>query len=92
MNDDCRCHRGSYSNAEEVHKSDDCRKLILESCFWKDGVCGMEFDVINFDEELKNFKPALEVEDAEDAIYSNDAPDVTDLINMIMEKLPEKKN
>lgn len=48
--------------------------------------------MINFDEELKNFKPALEVEDAEDAIYSNDAPDVTDLINMIMEKLPEKKN
>lgn len=68
------------------------QRQCISVLLFESGVCGMEFGVINFDEELKNFKPALEVEDAEDAIYSNDAPDVTDLINMIMEKLPEKKN
>ena len=37
--------------------------------------------MIDFDEEIKKFKPSLEVEDAEDAIYNNDVPDITDLIN-----------
>lgn len=43
--------------------------------------------MINFEEEIKKFQPSLEVEDAEDAIYSNDVPDITDLINKIMEDL-----
>ena len=34
--------------------------------------------VINFEEELKKFQPSLEVEDAEDAIYKNDVPDIGD--------------
>ncbi len=40
--------------------------------------------MINFDEEIKKFQPSLEVEEAEDAIYSNDVPDVTDIINKIL--------
>jgi hypothetical protein len=36
--------------------------------------------MINFEEELKNFKPSLEVEEAEDAIYNHDLTDVTDII------------
>lgn len=43
--------------------------------------------MIDFDEEIKKFKPSLEVEDAEDAIYNNDVPDITDLINKIVEDL-----
>ena len=39
----------------------------------------------DFEEEIKKFKPCLEVEDAEDAIYNNSVPDVTDLINKILE-------
>ncbi len=35
--------------------------------------------MINFEEELKKFKPSLEVGDAEKAIYDNNAPDMTDL-------------
>ena len=31
-----------------------------------------------------------EVEDAEDAIYNNDVPDITDLINKIVEDLSDK--
>ena len=41
--------------------------------------------MIDFDEEIKKFQPSLEVEDAEDAIYNNNVPDVTDLINKILE-------
>lgn len=46
--------------------------------------------MIDFDEEIKKFKPSLEVEDAEDAIYNNDVPDITDLINKIVDDLSDK--
>lgn len=46
--------------------------------------------MIDFDEEIKKFKPSLEVEDAEDAIYNNDVPDITELINKIVEDLSDK--
>lgn len=46
--------------------------------------------MIDFDEEIKKFKPSLEVEDAEDAIYNNDVPDITDLINKIVEDLSDR--
>ena len=46
--------------------------------------------MIDFDEEIKKFNPSLEVEDAEDAIYNNDVPDITDLINKIVEDLSDK--
>ena len=46
--------------------------------------------MIDFDEEIKKFKPSLEVEDAEEAIYNNDVPDITDLINKIVEDLSDK--
>ena len=42
--------------------------------------------MINFEEELKKFRPSLEVEEAEDAIYNQDMTDVVDLlVNMIRE-------
>ena len=33
---------------------------------------GTGINMINFEEELKNFKPSLEVEEAEQAIYRHD--------------------
>ena len=36
--------------------------------------------MINFEEELKKFHPSLEVEDAVDAIYSQDLTDIADLL------------
>lgn len=36
--------------------------------------------MINFEEELKKFHPSLEVEDVEDAIYSQDLTDIADLL------------
>ena len=38
----------------------------------------------SFEEELKNFQPSLEVEEAEDAIYNHDLTDVTDIITEIL--------
>lgn len=40
--------------------------------------------MINYEEELKNFKPSLEVEEAESAIYNHDLTDVTDIINELI--------
>lgn len=40
--------------------------------------------MINFEEELKNFHPSLEIDEAEDTIYNQDLTDMADLlVNMI---------
>lgn len=44
--------------------------------------------MIDFEEELKRFKPAMEVEDAADVIRRSDLTDMID----IMKKLTEEKN
>ncbi len=36
--------------------------------------------MLDFEEELKKFRPSLEVDEVEDAIYSHDLADLTDLI------------
>lgn len=41
--------------------------------------------MIDFDEEIRKFRPSLEVEDAEDAIYNKDMPDITDVMNRIVD-------
>ena len=42
--------------------------------------------MINFEDEVKKFKPCLEVEEAEEAIYAYDTKDVTEILNeMILE-------
>lgn len=45
--------------------------------------------MIDFEEELKKFKPSLEVEEAEEAIYSRDLTDMTDILK---EMLKDAKN
>ena len=40
--------------------------------------------MINFEKELKNFQPSLEVEEDEAAIYNHDLTDVTDIITEIL--------
>ncbi len=42
--------------------------------------------MIDFEEELKKFKPSLEVEEAEDAIYNRDLPDMTDILLEMMKR------
>ena len=44
--------------------------------------------MIDFEEELKRFKPSLEIEEAEDAIVKGDLTDMTDIM---MELIKERK-
>ena len=36
--------------------------------------------MINFEEELKKFKPSLEIEDAEDIIYNQELEDMSEVL------------
>ncbi len=43
--------------------------------------------MINFEEELKNFKPSLEVEEAEQAFYNHELTDMTDVLQEILQDM-----
>lgn len=42
--------------------------------------------MLDYEEELKKFKPSLEVEEIEDAVYQEDLSDMTDLLKQIMDQ------
>ncbi|WP_265104918.1 hypothetical protein [Ruminococcus turbiniformis] len=42
--------------------------------------------MLNYEEELKKFKPSLEAEEIEDAVYQEDLSDMTDLLKQAMEQ------
>ena len=42
--------------------------------------------MIDFEEELKRFKPSLEVEEAEEAIYSHNLTDMTDILQEMIKE------
>ena len=42
--------------------------------------------MLDFDEELRKFKPSLEVEDIEEAVYQEDLSDMSDLPRGVMER------
>lgn len=42
--------------------------------------------MLNFEEELKKFKPCLEVEDIEEAVYQEDLTDMTDIIKQVIKE------
>lgn len=42
--------------------------------------------MLNYEEELKKFKPCLDVDEVEDAIYSRDLTDVIDILKEMMKK------
>ena len=46
--------------------------------------------MINFDEEIKRFKPSLDVEEVEDAIVKSDLTDMTDIMMELLKERPEK--
>ena len=51
---------------------------------------GSELHMINYEEELKKFHPSMDVNEAEDAIYSRDLTDMTDILKEMLRE--EKKN
>lgn len=42
--------------------------------------------MINFDEELKKYKPSLEVDQVEEAIQRNDLRDVVDIVEEMLQE------
>ena len=40
--------------------------------------------MLNYEEELKKFKPCLDVDEGENAIYSRDLTDVIDILKEMM--------
>ena len=42
--------------------------------------------MLNYEEEVRKFKPSLEVEDIEDAVYQEDLTDMQDIVKEVMAK------
>lgn len=42
--------------------------------------------MLNFEEELKNFKPSLEIGELEEALYQEDISDLTDILKEVVEE------
>ncbi len=42
--------------------------------------------MLNFEEELKNFKPSLEIGQLEEALYQEDISDLTDILKEVVEE------
>ena len=51
---------------------------------------GTGINMINFEEELKNFKPSLEVEEEEQAIYNHELTDMTDVMQEMLQELKQQ--
>ena len=47
--------------------------------------------MLNFDEEIKKFRPSLEVDETEDAIYNSNIKDVTDVVQELLEEMKENQ-
>ena len=45
--------------------------------------------MINFEEEIRRFKPSLEVEEVEDAIVKSDLTDMADIMMDMMKEMKE---
>ena len=42
--------------------------------------------MLDYEEELKKFKPSLEVDDIENAVYQEDLTDMPDLVKQVMDQ------
>jgi hypothetical protein len=47
--------------------------------------------MINFEEELKKFHPSVEIEEAEDVLYSQDTTDLADVLVDVIKEAQEEE-
>lgn len=47
--------------------------------------------MIDYEEELKKFKPSTEIEDAEEAIYNRDMTDMMDVLQEMIQETRKTK-
>ncbi len=45
--------------------------------------------MLDFEEELKKFRPSLEIDQVEDNVYNNKLTDVTDLLDEMLKEIKE---
>ena len=45
--------------------------------------------MLDFEEELKKFRPSLEIDQVEDTVYNNNLSDVTDLMDELLREMKE---
>lgn len=45
--------------------------------------------MLDFEEELKKFRPSLEIDQVEENVYNNNLADVTDLMDEMIKELKE---
>lgn len=45
--------------------------------------------MLDFEEELKKFRPSLEIDQVEDNVYNNNLSDVTDLMDEMLKEMKE---
>lgn len=45
--------------------------------------------MLDFEEELKKFRPSLEIDQVEDNVYHNSMADVTDLIDEMLKEIKD---
>ena len=41
--------------------------------------------MLNFEKELENFQPSMDVEQVEDVVYNNNLADVTDIVKELIQ-------
>ena len=46
--------------------------------------------MLNFEEELKKFKPSLEIQDAEEIIYNQDLDDMSDVLVKLLKEAKDE--
>ncbi|MBS6397805.1 MAG: hypothetical protein KH452_11770 [Clostridiales bacterium] len=47
--------------------------------------------MLDFEEELKKFRPSLEIDQVEDNVYNNNLADVTDLMDEMLKEMKERQ-
>lgn len=47
--------------------------------------------MLDFEEELKKFRPSLEIDQVEDNVYNNNLADVTDLMDEMIKEMKDRQ-
>lgn len=47
--------------------------------------------MLDFEEELKKFRPSLEIDQVEDNVYNNNLADVTDLMDEMIKEIKDRQ-
>ena len=47
--------------------------------------------MLDFEEELKKFRPSLEIDQVEDNVYKNNLADVTDLLDEMLKEIKNRQ-